>query len=222
MQLLTTDSPAEAQRLAERLEELNRERQKIEADLVSEAVEAVNEQELPALVLASRRWHVGVVGIAAARLVERFHRPTVVIAIDERGVGKGSARTVGGFDLYQGLAACQDLLDAFGGHPSAAGVTVQESRLDDFRERFTAAVASGPGSPAVPTLHVDAEVQLSEVTATPHQRDRCLPSVRRRESGTDLRCQGFRSHGFADGGREALEDDGATGTVARSTVSASG
>lgn len=153
VQLLTTDSPAEAQRLAERLEKLNRERQKIEADVVSEAVEAVNEQELPAaLVLASRRWHVGVVGIAAARLVERFHRPTVVIAIDERGVGKGSARTIGGFDLYQGLAACQDLLDAFGGHPAAAGVTVQESRLDTFRDRFTAAVAEWTcGTPAVPT-----------------------------------------------------------------------
>ena len=168
VQLLTTDSPAEAQRLAERLEKLNRERQKIEADVVSDAVKAVNEQELPAaLVLASRRWHVGVVGIAAARLVERFHRPTVVIAIDERGVGKGSARTIGGFDLYQGLAACQDLLDAFGGHPAAAGVTVQESRLDTFRDRFTAAVAEWTcGTPAVPTLHVDAEVQLSEVTAT--------------------------------------------------------
>ena len=167
VQLLTTESPAEAQRLAMRLEELNRERQKIEADLMSEAVEAVNDQELPAaLVLASRRWHVGVVGIAAARLVERFHRPTIVIAIDERGVGKGSARTLGGFDLYQGLVACQDLLDAFGGHPSAAGVTVQESRLDDFRERFAAVVAEWTrDSAAVPTLHVDAEVQLSEVTA---------------------------------------------------------
>ncbi|HET7909785.1 MAG TPA: single-stranded-DNA-specific exonuclease RecJ [Nitrospira sp.] len=167
VQLLTTESPAEAQRLAERLEELNRERQKIEASVVSEAVEAVNEAELPsALVLASRRWHVGVVGIAAARLVERFHRPTVVIAIDERGVGKGSARTVPGFDLYNGLAACEDLLDAFGGHPSAAGVTVQESHLDDFRERFSAVVAEWTrGDAAVPTLHVDAEVQLSEVTA---------------------------------------------------------
>jgi len=168
VQLLTTESPTEAQRLAERLEGLNRERQKIEADVVSEAIEAVNDQELPAaLVLASRRWHVGVVGIAAARLVERFHRPTIVIAIDEGGVGKGSARTVGGFDLYKGLVACQDLLNAFGGHPAAAGVTVQESRLDEFRDRFTAAVAEWAcGAPAVPTLHVDAEVQLSEVTAT--------------------------------------------------------
>jgi single-stranded-DNA-specific exonuclease len=166
VQLLTTESPAEAQRLADRLEQLNRERQKIEAELMSEAIASVKEQELPAgLVLASRRWHVGVVGIAAARLVERFHRPAIVIAIDERGVGKGSARTVGGFDLYQGLAACRDLLEAFGGHPSAAGVTVQESCLDAFRERFSAVVAEwAAGAATVPTLHVDAEVQLSEVT----------------------------------------------------------
>ena len=167
VQLLTTESPADAQRLAERLDELNRERQKIEADLMAEAVETVNEQELPAaLVLAYRRWHVGVVGIAAARLVERFHRPTIVIAIDERGLGKGSARTIGGFDLYQGLSACRELLEAFGGHPSAAGVTVHESRLNDFRERFAAVVSAwSRGAAAVPTLHVDAEVQLSEVTA---------------------------------------------------------
>lgn len=166
VQLLTTESPAEAQRLADRLEQLNRERQKIEADLMSEATAMVKEQELPAaIVLASRRWHVGVVGIAAARLVERFHRPTIVIAVDEKGIGKGSARTVGGFDLYQGLAACRDLVEAFGGHPSAAGVTVRESRLEEFRARFVEAVAAWTsGHAAVPTLHVDAEVQLSDVT----------------------------------------------------------
>jgi single-stranded-DNA-specific exonuclease len=166
VQLLTTESPAEAQRLADRLEQLNRERQKIEADMLSEAVAMVKEQELPpALVLASRRWHVGVVGIAAARLVERYHRPTIVIAIDEKGIGKGSARTVGGIDLYYGLAACRDLVEAFGGHPSAAGVTVRESRLDEFRERFAGVVAEWTsGATTVPMLQVDAELQLAEVT----------------------------------------------------------
>jgi single-stranded-DNA-specific exonuclease len=167
VRLLTTESPAEAQQLAEQLEQFNRERQKIEAELMSEAVASLKDQELPAaLVLASRRWHVGVVGIAAARLVEKFHRPAIVIAIDEAGVGKGSARTTGGFDLYQGLVVCRDLLEAFGGHPSAAGVTVRESNLDTLRERFSAVVAEwNRGGMTVPTLQVDAEVQLSEITA---------------------------------------------------------
>lgn len=168
VQLLTTDSPVEAHRLADRLEQLNRERQSIEAEVLAEAIAMVKmlEPELPAaLVLASRRWHVGVVGIVAARLVDRYHRPSVVIAVDDQGVGKGSARTVGKFDLYQSLAACRDLLEAFGGHPSAAGVTVRESRLAEFRDRFAAIAAAWTNTHAgVPTLHVDAELRLVDVT----------------------------------------------------------
>ncbi|MCP9463614.1 MAG: single-stranded-DNA-specific exonuclease RecJ [Nitrospira sp.] len=166
VQLLTTESEAEAKRLAEELDQLNRVRQRLEADIVREATETVEQGKVPpAIVVASRQWHVGVVGIVASRLVERFHRPAVVIALDSRGLGKGSARTVPGFDLYQGLAACRDLLVAFGGHPDAAGVTVHEGRLPEFAERF-ASVASRWAQAArrVPTLHLDSEVRLEEVT----------------------------------------------------------
>jgi single-stranded-DNA-specific exonuclease len=166
VRLLTTESEAEAKQLAEELDQLNRTRQRLESDIMQEAVAKVEQSELPgAIVLASRRWHVGVVGIVAARLVERFHRPAVVIAVDQQGVGKGSARTVPGFDLYEALASCRELLMAFGGHPSAAGVTVHESRLQEFSERF-AAVAGRWAQTAstVPTLHVDSEVRLDEVT----------------------------------------------------------
>jgi len=165
VRLLTTESSAEAQRMADQLEQLNRERQRIEAEIMDEALTLLKGQELlPALVLASRHWHLGVVGIVASRLVERFHRPTIVLALSDQGVGKGSARTIGGFDLYQGLAACRDIVEAFGGHPSAAGVTVRESRLDEFRERFCDVVARWAMEGAiVPTLHVDAELRLDEV-----------------------------------------------------------
>src|ERR1044071_8755089 len=101
VRLLTTNNPAEAQQLADRLEQLNRERQCIEMDIMSEALDFLKDRALPpALVLASRRWHLGVVGIVAARLVDRFQRPAIVMAINEQGVAKGSARTIGGFDLY--------------------------------------------------------------------------------------------------------------------------
>ena len=142
VQLLTTDSPAEAQQLADRLEQLNRERQKIEADIVAEAVEAVNEQELPAaLVLASRRWHLG-----RGRDRRRPHCGTVSSADDCHCHRRTRDRQRLGTDnrrvrSLSRACACRDLLDAFGGHPSAAGVTVQESRLDEFRERFAAVVA---------------------------------------------------------------------------------
>jgi single-stranded-DNA-specific exonuclease len=75
-----------------------------------------------------------VVGIVAARLVERYHRPAVVIAINGQGIGKGSARSVPGFDLYQALSECWDILEGYGGHPAAAGLTIEESRLPEFAE----------------------------------------------------------------------------------------
>ncbi|MFM9906225.1 MAG: single-stranded-DNA-specific exonuclease RecJ [Nitrospiraceae bacterium] len=165
VRLMTTDNPLEAQQLADRLEQLNRERQRIEVDIMEEALASLKDKELPpALVLASRHWHLGVVGIVAARLVDRFQRPAIALAINEQGIAKGSARTTGGFDLYQGLASCREMLEAFGGHPSAAGVTIRESRIDEFRAKFSDAVVGWTDEGAkVPTLNVDAEVRLDEV-----------------------------------------------------------
>jgi single-stranded-DNA-specific exonuclease len=137
VQLLTTESEADAHQIAGQLEQLNRERQVIEEQTVTQALAAVNPDDLPAaLVVASRDWHLGVVGIVAARLVERYHRPAVVIAINEHGIGKGSARSIPGFDLYQALSECRDVLEGYGGHPAAAGLTIEEFRLPEFVEQF--------------------------------------------------------------------------------------
>ncbi|WHZ25029.1 MAG: Single-stranded-DNA-specific exonuclease RecJ [Nitrospira sp.] len=165
VRLLTTESDVEAMQIAEQLEQLNRQRQQIEEGITSEAAASLAPDEsAAAIVLGSRDWHLGVVGIVAARLVDRFHRPSIVIAVDRQGIGKGSARTVEGFDLYQGLSKCRDLLEAYGGHPSAAGLTIKETRLEEFRRRFCEVVAERSGrSPFMPTLHVDAEVNLTEV-----------------------------------------------------------
>jgi len=166
VKLLTTESEREAKELAEDLEQLNRARRELEAEILQDALRQVESRELPAgIVLYARGWHLGVVGIVAARIMERFHRPTVVIAVNEHGVGKGSARTIPGFDLYQTLASCRDLLMAFGGHPSAAGVTIQEAMLPEFAERFSAiAEAWIRETQSVPMLHVDSEVRLDEIT----------------------------------------------------------
>lgn len=165
VQLLTTTSEAEARAGAEELERLNRIRQNIEQETTAEALALVKDDPAqPALVAWGSTWHLGVVGIVAARLVDRFHRPAVVLAVNGKGIAKGSARSVPGFDLYQALGECRDLLEAYGGHPSAAGLTIKATRLEDFRRRF-AEVASrwSGGSPPPPQLHVDAEVNLSDV-----------------------------------------------------------
>lgn len=166
VRLLTTESEAEARALAEQLERLNRDRQQIETAIMQEALASIDEAALPpAFVLASRGWHLGVVGIVAARLVDRFHRPAIVLSVDDRGIAKGSARTVAGFDLYHALTECRDLLKAFGGHPSAAGLTMEEGRVAELAERFQALAGSWSGEGrGAPVLHVDTEVQLDEVT----------------------------------------------------------
>jgi single-stranded-DNA-specific exonuclease len=165
VQLLTTESEADAYRIAGQLEQLNRERQAIEEQTVTQALAAVNPDDLPAaLVVASRDWHLGVVGIVAARLVERYHRPAVVIAINEDGIGKGSARSIPGFDLYQALAACRHVLKGYGGHPAAAGLTIEEARLPEFVQGFQRVAAGWSEQHGRdPLLHVDAEVKLMDV-----------------------------------------------------------
>lgn len=163
--LLTTESESEAFEVAEQLEQLNRERQAIEEETAKAALATVSVDHLPAaLIVASRGWHLGVVGIVAARLVERFHRPAIVIAVDERGVGKGSARSIPGFDLYAALSECRTILEAYGGHPSAAGLTIQEYRLPKFIEQFQeVAERWNRQHGGDPLLHIDAEVKLREV-----------------------------------------------------------
>lgn len=168
LRLLTTDDPDEAKTLAAALHEENRLRQRVEERTLREALEqverSVNFTKDRAIVVASDSWHPGVVGIIAARLVERYHRPAVVIAIHE-GLGKGSARTIPGFHLVEALTECGDQLLAYGGHEAAAGLTIAAERIDGFRAALnTVAARRLTGDQLVRSLQADAEVPLSELT----------------------------------------------------------
>jgi single-stranded-DNA-specific exonuclease len=126
--------------LAGKLEELNRERQAVEDRIVREALARIDEwseseQQRRAYVLADEEWHQGVIGIVASRLVERFHRPVVLIAGSE-GEWKGSGRSIGTFDLHAGLAACAEHLARFGGHRAAAGLSIDRDRVEPFAQAF--------------------------------------------------------------------------------------
>ncbi len=120
------------------LDECNRERQAIEQQTLDQALAQLAEgmdAERYSIVLANANWHPGVIGIVASRLVERFHRPTVLIALDN-GTGKGSARSIGGFHLYHALQACRNWLKGFGGHEFAAGLSIEEALVEDFSGAF--------------------------------------------------------------------------------------
>jgi len=168
LRLLLTDDPAEARALAERLEAYNAERQDIDARILKEALDQVEAAFDPgrdaAFVLFSDDWHPGVVGIVASRVVERYGRPTFLIGFDGE-IGKGSGRSIGRFDLHTALVQCGDLLDRFGGHRMAAGLTLRRAHLEAFRKRF-AEVARGLLDPLTlgPEQRVDLELGLDDVT----------------------------------------------------------
>jgi single-stranded-DNA-specific exonuclease len=146
LELLLTEDEAEARRLADSLEELNRERQAVEGRILREAVAQVEawppeRRARRAYAVAGADWHEGVIGIVASRLVERYHRPVVLIAGTD-GDWKGSGRSIASFDLHAALGACSDLLGRWGGHRAAAGLSIAEENVDAFAEAFAEQAAT--------------------------------------------------------------------------------
>ena len=165
--LFSTDNPIEAAEIARDLDEENRNRQDIQQTIVDEALLKVNSecdlQNENAIVLWEEGWHQGVIGIVASRIKEEFHRPTVIIAM-ENGVGKGSARSIYNFDLYENFTNCAAHLDGFGGHPMAAGMTISKSNLPLFRETFINLANNALSeSDLVGTLTIETEMKLSDI-----------------------------------------------------------
>ncbi len=157
-------APGQAEACAAALEIANGARRQAQDAATAEALAAIGDEPGPAIVVASERWLPGVVGIVAARLVDRFARPAFVIAIDPvTNIGRGSARTTGGIDLYRTLATCAPLLERFGGHAAAAGLTLRGSDVDALREALGAAVLAEGSRPIAPKFTADSEVALGEV-----------------------------------------------------------
>jgi len=166
--LLTTTDTQRAAEIAQELNRKNTARQKTQKQMLVEAEALVLEQcdtnADAALVVAGDKWHSGVVGIVAGRLAESFHRPVIVISIEE-GVGQGSARSVPGFDIFHALVECQSDLLAFGGHAQAAGLSIQAERIDGFRRRLVAyAEPLLKPEDRVSTFYIDRIVHLDQIS----------------------------------------------------------
>jgi single-stranded-DNA-specific exonuclease len=181
VELLTTESPERARKLAEFIHGLNDQRQTLERSVYKAANKLAHEMgdpaEMPALVLAGRGWHAGVIGIVAGRLAEQYHRPVVLISLDEMGAkpGVGSGRSVAGFNLHAALSACSRHLVAHGGHAAAAGLTIDEAAIDAFRIDFCAHAEQAISSEdRIADLFVDAETPLAALT---HQTVRQIESL---------------------------------------------
>jgi single-stranded-DNA-specific exonuclease len=171
VELLTTDSPERASQLAEYIHELNKSRESLERSIVLAATKQAKDQFDPdgdsALVLVGRGWHVGVIGLVAGRLAEKFHRPVVLISLDQLGVkpGIGSARSPNGLNLHATLVACSEHLLGYGGHAAAAGLKIDEGRIDAFRQAFCeTAETETPAGSRVGEVRIDAEGPLAQLT----------------------------------------------------------
>jgi single-stranded-DNA-specific exonuclease len=169
VELLTTSSPQRASDLARALEEQNAKRQGIERDIYKEAREQAERYDgegAPALVLASSRWHAGLIGIVAGRLMDVYGRPVLMIALGkDGGVGCGSGRSIPGLRLHEALRECSEHLLSHGGHATAAGFKIEATAVDAFRAHFheVAGRSFAAGAPG-PRLVIDAEVPLSALT----------------------------------------------------------
>jgi len=167
VELLTAQTEHEANSIARELEELNVKRQEIDRMTLEQArqrVLALDLEDTYGIVLAEDGWHPGVIGIVASRIVEEFGRPTVLIGLDG-DEGKGSGRSISRFDLHAGIGQCRHLLKRFGGHRSAAGVTIARDKVDEFARCFNeAARAALTPEDLVPELRIDLEVSLSDLT----------------------------------------------------------
>jgi single-stranded-DNA-specific exonuclease len=167
--LLLGTVAAEVMSIARELDSANAERQQVERLIFEEAVAMITANDTyPAcrsIVLSSAGWHQGVIGIVASRLVERYHRQTIMIALAEDGVGKGSGRSIPGFHLLDALTHCSKHLERFGGHGYAAGVSLKSECAEAFAQAFES-TASGmlDEKDLVPRMTIDAEVKADEVS----------------------------------------------------------
>jgi single-stranded-DNA-specific exonuclease len=170
IELLTTTDPTRAANIASELATRNTKRQSVERVITEEAIQCVEEKgfdndETHALVLAGVNWHVGVIGIVASRLVDRYHKPTIVLAIDNEGIAQGSGRSVPGFDLAAALQTCSEHLVSHGGHAMAAGLRLRRENIEAFTAAFDhcAETAIEPED-RVATLDIDAETSARALT----------------------------------------------------------
>ena len=166
LELLLSTDIYEVNELTKKLNEHNIERQEIEKSIYESAVEKIEKNHLDenrTIVVGGEDWHHGVIGIVSSKITDMYFKPSILLSFEENGTGKGSGRSIPGFDLHQALTKCQDTLEKFGGHSMAVGVTIKKENLEKFREEFEKVAAEEKTEDIVPILNVDSKIDLNSV-----------------------------------------------------------
>ena len=166
LELLLSTDIYKVNELTKKLNEHNKERQEIEKNIYESAVEKIEKNHLDenrTIVVGGEDWHHGVIGIVSSKITDMYFKPSILLSFEENGTGKGSGRSIPGFDLHQALTKCQDTLEKFGGHSMAVGVTIKKENLEKFRKEFEKVAEEEKIEDIVPILNVDAKIELNSV-----------------------------------------------------------
>ena len=164
LKLFLTEDANEAKEIALRLNEYNKERQEIEKRIFEEAVQEIEntDKEKDVIVLGKENWHHGVIGIVSSKITDLYFKPSILICFEEK-VGKGSGRSVPGFDLYEALSNCNNHISRFGGHSMAVGITVEKDEFEDFKKDFEEYAQNSNIRDIIPIIEIDETVGLKDI-----------------------------------------------------------
>ena len=165
LNLFLSKDAKEVNELTQKLNEYNKERQEIEKNIFADAVEQIkanNLQEKSTIALIGKNWHHGVIGIVSSKITEMYFKPSILLC-EEGDIGKGSGRSIPGFDLYEALTKCQKSIDRFGGHAMAIGITIKKDKFEEFKTEFEKTARENHIEDIVPILKIDSQISLDEI-----------------------------------------------------------
>ena len=166
LELLLSNDIYKVNELTKRLNEHNKERQEIEKGIFESAVEKIEKEHLDenrTIVVGGSGWHHGVIGIVSSKITDMYFKPSILLSFEEDGTGKGSGRSIPGFDLHDALMKCQDSLEKFGGHSMAVGVTIRKEKLEEFEKQFEKVAEEEKIEEIVPVLNIDSKIDLNSL-----------------------------------------------------------
>ena len=166
LELFLSKDKNEVNELTNKLNEHNRKRQETEKTIFENAVEKIKEEHLDenkAIIVGGENWHHGVIGIVSSKITEMYFKPSILFSFEEDGIGKGSGRSIPGFDLHEALMKCSDTIEKFGGHSMAVGITVKKDNLEKFKKEFEQIATQSKIDEIIPIINIDAKVDLSDI-----------------------------------------------------------
>lgn len=163
--LLSTDIQ-EVNELTQKLNDHNKERQETEKAIFENAVEKIEKEKLnenKAIIVGGENWHHGVIGIVSSKITDMYFKPSILLSFEEDGIGKGSGRSIPGFDLHEALTKCMDTIEKFGGHSMAVGITIRKEKLEEFKEEFEQIAIENKIDQIIPIINIDAKINLNDI-----------------------------------------------------------